>query len=205
MQDPGPFLRGSHKGGYGTPWKRRMDGSRQEGRRAKTAAGPGRDAAALDAKHASTNRRKHASTQARERVAPARSRRCLCSVRRSAEQAIDRFRRLPDSETVRMLADASDHISIPRTRPRRSLAGSQCSRARVGTCSRAIITRVHVLACSRRNVLACSRRNVLACYNYSRAYSRLHLAKRWNREDNTGSQYRRRGRHSRPHRGRHRS
>ena len=62
-----------------------------------------------------------------------------------------------------MLADASDHISIPRTRPRRSLAGSQCSRARVGTCSRArvgtcsrarvgtcsraIITRVHILAC----------------------------------------------------------
>ena len=113
------------------------------------------DASTQARKHASTQALIDASTQARERVAPARSRRCLCSVRRSAEQAIDRFRRLPDSETVRMLADASDHISIPRTRPRRSLAGSQCSRARVGTCSRArvgtcsraIITRVHILAC----------------------------------------------------------
>ena len=39
MQDPGPFLRGSHKGGYGTVRKGESNQSRQEGRRARNGSG----------------------------------------------------------------------------------------------------------------------------------------------------------------------
>ena len=39
MQDPGPFLPGSHKGGYGTVRKGEGTFDRQEGRRAKRATG----------------------------------------------------------------------------------------------------------------------------------------------------------------------
>ena len=41
MQDPGPFLRGSHKGGYGTVRKGESNQSRQEGPTARKTGGQG--------------------------------------------------------------------------------------------------------------------------------------------------------------------